>query len=74
MTVKPDEKAPKPRWRANIDLVVWFVMDQWFLIAMAMLIAIASQVQVPADKQQLRQTVVTYLAVAVIFLVRANDT
>ena len=69
MAVDSDEKAPKPRWRTRLDLVLWFLMDQWFLIGMAMLIAISSQVQVPADRQQLRQTIVTYLAVAVIFLV-----
>lgn len=36
---------------------------------MALLIVISSQVQVPADRQQLKQTIVTYLSVAIIFFV-----
>lgn len=47
--------------------VQWFLIDQWFLISLGVLIAISSQVQVPASKQQLKQTIVTYAAVAVIF-------
>lgn len=45
------------------------VVDQWFLIVMGILIAIASQVQVPKSQQQLKQTVVNYLAVSVIFFI-----
>lgn len=47
----------------------WFVTDQWFLIAMAAVILIASQVQVPALQQKTKRTVVTYLSVSVIFFI-----
>ncbi|TLD29741.1 sodium bile acid symporter family protein [Venturia nashicola] len=47
---------------------LWYVKDQWFLIALGILIAIASQVQVPASHQELKTTVVTYLCVSIIFL------
>ncbi|TID19057.1 sodium bile acid symporter family protein [Venturia nashicola] len=48
---------------------LWYVKDQWFLIALGILIAIASQVQVPASHQELKTTVVTYLCVSIIFLI-----
>ncbi|KAK3650684.1 hypothetical protein LTR56_006089 [Elasticomyces elasticus] len=43
--------------------------DQWFLIALGILIAIASQVQVPESHQHVKSTVVTYLCVSVIFFI-----
>lgn len=47
----------------------WFVKDQWFLLAMAAVVLLSSQVQVPAAQQRRKRTVVTYLAVSVIFFV-----
>lgn len=47
----------------------WLALDQWFVIGIAVVIVIASQVQVPLDKQELRQTIVSYGAVAAIFLI-----
>lgn len=44
-------------------------IDQWFLIVMGILIAFSSQVQVPLASQKMKQTVVDYLAVAVIFFI-----
>lgn len=55
-------------WPATIRSVLWYFKDQWFLIALGVLIAIASQVQVPASQQELKTTVVTYLCVSIIFL------
>lgn len=70
MGLPSDQKnLSQPRWKAAMRAVGWFLLDQWFLIAMALLIVISSQVQVPLDKQQLRQTIVTYLSVAIIFFV-----
>ena len=43
--------------------------DQWFLITLAILIAIASQVQVPAAHQDVKKTVTTYLCTSIIFFV-----
>jgi sodium/bile acid cotransporter 7 len=54
-----------PRW---VQGLAWYLSDQWFLIILAILIVIASQVQVPASHQQVKETVVTYLCVSIIFL------
>lgn len=59
------EPRKSPRW---LEGVTWYLKDQWFLIVLAFLIVIASQVQVPADRQQVKETVVTYLCVSIIFL------
>jgi len=69
MAAEETERAKPPRWRRTLNFMVWLAIDQWFLIAMALLIVIASRVQVPADKQELRQTIVTYLGVAIVFFV-----
>lgn len=55
-------------WPPLINTLLWYLKDQWFLIALGILIAIASQVQVPASQQELKTTVVTYLCVSIIFL------
>jgi len=61
----PPERRKCPKW---LRTVVWYLKDQWFLIVLAVLIILASQVQVPADHQQVKETVVTYLGVSLIFL------
>ena len=43
-----------------------FVVDQWFVIGLGLVIAIASQVQVPQSRQKLKSTVVSYTAVSII--------
>jgi sodium/bile acid cotransporter 7 len=52
-----------------LGYIKWFVTDQWFLLAMAAVILLASQVQVPASRQHIKRTVVTYLSVSVIFFI-----
>lgn len=59
----------KSRFQRCARSVVWVVKDQWFLLAMGIVIIIASQVQVPATQQAKKETVVTYLAVCVVFFV-----
>lgn len=49
--------------------LTWFIVDQWFLLALGCLIILASQVQVPAAHQKAKETAVTYGAVAVIFFI-----
>lgn len=61
--------TPKPKWVQHLSLVTWFLVDQWFLLALGCLVLIASQVQVPASRQGRKEIVVTYLCVAVIFIV-----
>ena len=46
-----------------------YCKEQWFLVALGALIALASQVQVPASGQETKKTVVTYLCVAIIFFI-----
>lgn len=41
--------------------------EQWFLIALGLLIAVASQVQVPLSQQDIKQTVTSYLCISIIF-------
>jgi sodium/bile acid cotransporter 7 len=55
-------------WPTKIKAALWYFKDQWFLLALGVLIAIASQFQVPASQQKLKETVVTYLCVSIIFL------
>lgn len=52
----------------KIKTVACYLKDQWFLLALGVLIAIASQVQVPASQQELKTSVVSYLCVSIIFL------
>ncbi|CAF9919911.1 hypothetical protein IMSHALPRED_004760 [Imshaugia aleurites] len=59
---------PKPKWHQHLSKAKWFLVDQWFLLALGCLILIASQVQVPASQQGQKEIVVTYLCVAVIFI------
>lgn len=54
------------RWLTG---TITIVEDQWFLIILGILIAIASQVQVPPKHQHTKVTVVTYLCVSIIFFV-----
>ena len=53
--------------RKYLQAIGRFIVDQWFIVGMAVLIAISSQVQVPDSQQHLRQTIVTYLCVSIIF-------
>ncbi|CAO2657176.1 Nn.00g033020.m01.CDS01 [Neocucurbitaria sp. VM-36] len=61
------EKAVK-RAKA-LKVLKWFIQDQWFLLAMAAVVLVSSQVQVPASQQQIKRTVITYLSVSVIFFI-----
>ncbi|KAL6712380.1 hypothetical protein ACN47E_000257 [Coniothyrium glycines] len=52
-----------------LEVLKWFVKDQWFLLAMASVVLVSSQVQVPASHQRIKRNLVTYLAVSVIFFI-----
>ncbi|KAJ4326426.1 hypothetical protein N0V94_000101 [Neodidymelliopsis sp. IMI 364377] len=62
-TAKPTQRTRVAKW------IVWFLKDQWFLLAMGAIILVSSQVQVPASKQRIKRTVITYLSVSVIFFI-----
>jgi sodium/bile acid cotransporter 7 len=64
LTRPPEE----PKKKKNVTIrVLLFMKEQWFLITLAILIAIASQHQVPKEHQALKSHVVSYLCVSVIF-------
>jgi sodium/bile acid cotransporter 7 len=58
-----------PKRAKALKVLKWFVKDQWFLLAMGAVVLISSQVQVPASQQRTKRTVITYLAVSVIFFI-----
>ena len=65
-----DEKEhPKTPIQKTADAIWFFLKDQWFLAAMALVIVIASQVQVPLAQQSAKQVTVSYLSVTIIFFV-----
>ena len=61
--------AVKSPVRKCADLMLWFLLDQWFLVILGILIIIASQVQVPRSQQAEKQLVIDYLAVSLIFFI-----
>ncbi|KAF2788552.1 hypothetical protein K505DRAFT_410810 [Melanomma pulvis-pyrius CBS 109.77] len=63
------KKARLPTVQKTLDILKWFIQDQWFLIAMGFVILVSSQVQVPEAQQHTKRIVVTYLAVSVIFFI-----
>lgn len=65
----PAPKIRRPQWCRYLSATRWFLLDQWFLLALGLLILVASQIQVPVPQQQKKETVVTYLCVSTIFLI-----
>ncbi|KAJ8106531.1 hypothetical protein OPT61_g9474 [Boeremia exigua] len=57
------------RLRTAVQWILWFVKDQWFLLAMSAIILVSSQVQVPASQQKVKRTAITYLSVSIIFFI-----
>ncbi|KAJ4383821.1 hypothetical protein N0V86_000664 [Didymella sp. IMI 355093] len=65
-----NKSEPQPsKLKKTIRWLLWFLKDQWFLLAMASIILISSQVQVPASQQKIKRTAITYLSVSVIFFI-----
>lgn len=56
--------SKRPEW---LNIILTTLQDQWFLIGIGIVITIASQVQVPKAQQEIKETVTTYLMVAIIF-------
>lgn len=50
-----------------ISKILVFVISQWFLISLGLVIVIASQVQVSPSHQHLKSIIVSYLCVSIIF-------
>ncbi|OCK77160.1 hypothetical protein K432DRAFT_384911 [Lepidopterella palustris CBS 459.81] len=63
-------KAENPsKAQKHLRSFKWLIQDQWFLFSLGVLIVISSQVQVPQSHQHVKETVVTYLAVSIIFFI-----
>ena len=60
-----NESRAKP---SRLNTAVSILLEQWFLLALAALIALASQLQVPLSHQKLKQTTTSYLCISLIFL------
>jgi sodium/bile acid cotransporter 7 len=69
VTTAPTTASPPPGYRYYLRLLVWFLVDQHFIIGLGLVVLIASQVQVPPSGQHAREVVVTYLGVSIIFFV-----
>jgi len=61
-----DNKSKRRGWITAIGL---FFIDQWFLVGIGVVALIASQVQVPASQQHVKETAVLYTAVSLIFFI-----
>ena len=66
-TLKPEVETPDKAKRPWNKELLQIVEEQWFLLALGILIAIASQVQVPLPQQRLKRTAVSYLCISIIF-------
>lgn len=60
-------ESPK-RWPWLTE-IIHIALEQWFLVALGLLIAVASQVQIPQEHQKLKRTVTSYLCISIIFFV-----
>lgn len=62
-----EAKQEQPQQRLSVTRraleFAWFLIkDQWFLVGIAIVTVIASQVQVPMHQQDVKQVVVSYLS------------
>lgn len=65
----PEAKASAAPPRSGWSRLASLIADQWFLIGMGIVIAIASQVQVPESQQRIKEKIVIYLCVSIIFFI-----
>lgn len=66
---KPSPVDQRSKYTKAFGYLKWFVKDQWFLLAMAFVVLVSSQAQVPAQNQKIKRTAITYLSVSVIFFI-----
>lgn len=57
-----ESRPQKSAVRRAADFAWFLIKDQWFLIGIAVVTIIASQVQVPLEQQDVKQVVVSYLS------------
>ena len=69
-SLKEPEEKRRSTPRRVLSNIKWVLLDQWFLLAFALLVIIASQKQVPTpDAQAIKQTITSYVCVSIIFFV-----
>ena len=66
-TVDSNAVVPHKDKQFWLKEAIQVVAGQWFLLSLGILIAIASQVQVPSQQQELKRTVTSYLCISIIF-------
>lgn len=66
---KEEPNKTKSKLKAAAVAILKYFQEQYFLVGLGIVIAIASQHQVPYDQQDFKETVVTYLCVSLIFLI-----
>ena len=59
----------RARLHGVAQAIITYFKEQWFLIGLGVVITIASQKQVEEAHQDLKQTIVTYLCISIIFLI-----
>ena len=69
LTQAQSSTPSRPQWRRYISKITLVLWDQWFLFALGFFIILASQIQVPSSQQEVKETVVTYCCVALIFFI-----
>ena len=67
--VAQDLKPPKSTIKRCGDWILWFFLDQWFIVILGILILVSSQVQVPVAQQFEKENVINYLCVSLIFFI-----
>lgn len=68
-TTTTNNNKTKPQRKEWLATTLTTLQDQWFLLGIGVVITIASQTQVPAPQQQLKETITTYLMVSLIFFI-----
>ncbi|GAB7365453.1 hypothetical protein MBLNU230_g6526t1 [Neophaeotheca triangularis] len=65
-TTSQNKTSAKPK--STPQKLLHLLQTHWFLLALSLLILLASQVQVPPAQQNLKKTLTTYICVTLIFL------
>ena len=63
-------RKERPSW---LKEAIQIVVEQWFLVSLGLLIAIASQIQVPTEHQKIKRTVTSYLCISTIFFTLVSN-
>lgn len=68
--MESEKESHLPSWLYTaVAHVLAFIVDQWFFLALLLLIVVSSQVQVPLSTLDLKERIVEHLSVAIIFFI-----